>query len=95
MNTAATVNKITAQTVAYVPAVMAAMQAVEATATPDMSGATKQQIVVSQVVGGIEAGSAALENSPNPTVAGIAQLVNLFASIFHATGLFQRKHVAA
>lgn len=76
-----TIAAITSNTLSYAPAVVAGVQAAEITGA---SGATKQQAVIN----GILAGSQALEIAPNPNVAAIAALINLFVSIFNATGIF-------
>lgn len=92
MSTLSTVNTITTGVVQYAPAVIAGIQAAEATGT--VSGQSKQAAVVSAVLNGVEVGSGALENSPNPTVAGVASLVNLFVSIFNALGIFKKSPAA-
>lgn len=84
MSTASTINTITTQTLSYAPAVIAGVQAAELSGA---SGETKAQAVVNAVL----AGSGAAESATNPNVAGIASLVNLFVSIFNATGLFSHK----
>lgn len=83
-----TISAITTQTLTYAPAVIAGVQAAETTGA---SGTSKLQAVVN----GVLAGSQALEGAPNPDVAGIAALVNLFVSIFNATGIFSHKKAAA
>lgn len=83
-----TISAITTQTLTYAPAVIAGVQAAETTGA---SGTSKLQAVVN----GVLAGSQALEGAPNPDVAGIAALVNLFVSIFNATGIFGHKAKAA
>ena len=92
MSTATVVNNITHQTLTYAPAVLGAVQAIEAVA-PNLPGATKQQIVINQILAATGSVSTSLESSTNPTVAGIAGLVNLFVGILNATGIFQRKTV--
>jgi hypothetical protein len=72
-----TVNQITTQTATYAPALVLAAQAAGGT------GQEKQSAVV-RVLTGIEVGSGALENSPNPTVASVALLVNMLVSLFKA-----------
>lgn len=86
MSALSVVNQITSQTVDYAPAVIAGVQAAQAArnADPSITGAQAQSAVVSSILTGIEVGSGALETSKNPTVAGIALLVNLFVSIFKA-----------
>jgi hypothetical protein len=81
-----TINQITSQTLTYAPAVAAAVTAAQQirNADPSVTGPMAQHAVVSSVLTGIEVGSGALESSPNQTVAGIAQLVNLFVSLFQA-----------
>lgn len=93
MSTLATVNTITTGVVSYAPAVIAGIQAAEATGTA--SGQSKQAAVVSAVLNGVEVGSGALENSTNSTVAGVAALVNLFVSIFNSLGIFKHATVTA
>lgn len=80
--TAATVNDITNQIVAYTPAVIAGVQAAEVTG---VSGASKLQAVIA----GIQEGSQIAEGIPVPAVSAIAGLVNLVVSIFNAVGLFK------
>jgi hypothetical protein len=91
MSTLAVTTQITQGTLAYAPAVLAGVAAAES-AAPLAPGASKQAAVVSAVLNGIEVGSGALESSPNPTIAGVALLVNLFVSIFSSLGIF--KHAA-
>jgi hypothetical protein len=83
MTTLAVTNQITADTLAYAPALMAGVQAIE-TIAPPVPGATKQSVLLNKVLVGIDVGSGALESSPNPTVASCALLVNLFASLIKA-----------
>lgn len=83
-----TIDKITANEIAYAPAVLAGVQAAE---TAGGSGHDK----LNAVVNGIIAGSQTLESAPSPTVAGIAALVNLTVSILNALGIFKKKAVAA
>ncbi len=71
------INQITTQTATYAPALVLAAQASGGT------GPEKQSAVV-RVLTGIEVGSGALENSPNPTVASVALLVNMLVSLFKA-----------
>lgn len=78
------VTAITTQTLAYAPAVLAGIQVAEQS---NASGATKQQAVINAVL----AGSQSLESAPNPNVAGIAALVNLFVAILNATGALNHK----
>lgn len=75
------VTTITNETLQYAPAVIAGIQAAELTGA---TGQSKQAAVVSSVLNGVEVGSGVLESSPNPTVAGVALLVNMFVSIFKA-----------
>jgi hypothetical protein len=88
MSTASTVSNINHQTLQYLPAVIASVQAVEMLA-PTAPGADKFQAVMA----GFGAGSQALAgSSPNATVAGLAELVNLsvlFANLL--LPLFQHK----
>lgn len=86
MSTATVVNQITAATDANAPAVLAGIIGIEQAAS-SLPGATKAQIVVAQVL----AGARAAEGIPNPTVAGIAALVDIFVSILNASGLFKKK----
>lgn len=90
MSTLSTINAINNQTLQFAPAVLAAVQAVEAVA-PNMPGADKHTLVVNQVLAGVQAGSASAAGSSNATVAGISGLINLFVSILNATGIFNRK----
>jgi hypothetical protein len=83
MSTLAVTNQITSEALAYAPALLAGVQAIE-TIAPPVSGATKQSVLLNKVLVGIEVGSGALENSPNPTVASCALLVNLFAALIKA-----------
>lgn len=94
MSTLTTVNTITTGVEQYTPAVIAGIQAAELTGAP---GPSKQAAVVSSVLNGVEVGSGALENSSNPTVAGVALLVNMFVSIFKALnfGPFKQSPVVA
>jgi len=82
MNVQTTTNMITAETLTYAPAVLAGVQAMEAMA-PTAANPIKQSAVV-QAVTGIEVVSGALEASPNPTVASVAILVNLFCALIKA-----------
>jgi hypothetical protein len=85
MSIETSVNHITAETLAYTPAIIAAMQAAEST---QASGEKKQQAVVNAII----AGSAALaQGAPKPNVQAVAGLVNLFASIFNGLGVFKKK----
>lgn len=84
MSTSTAVTAITTQTLAYAPAVLAGVSVAEQSNAP---GATKLQAVVNGVLGT----SQALESAPNPDVAGISALVNLFVSILNATGVFSHK----
>lgn len=79
-----TIAAITNGTLTYTPAVIAGVQAAEASSA---DGATKQEAVVNAIL----AGSQAVESVPNPNVAGIAALVNLTISILNALGLFKHK----
>lgn len=79
-----TVTAITNATINYVPAVIAGVQAAEASTA---AGTTKLQAVVNGVLGT----TGALETNSNPNVAAIAALANLFVSIFNSTGLFSHK----
>lgn len=84
MSVTSTVTAITTQTLSYAPAVAAGVQAAELS---NASGDTKLEAVVN----GVLAISGATEQSTNPEVAGISLLVNLFVSIFNATGIFNHK----
>jgi N-acetylglucosamine-6-phosphate deacetylase len=88
MNMLAVTSLITADTLAFAPAVLAGVSAAE-TAAPLAPGTTKQAAVVNAVLQGIQVGSGELETSANPTVAGVATLVNLFVSIFNALKVFK------
>lgn len=83
-----TVNAITANEIAYAPAVLAGVQVAE---TSSASGASKAQAVIN----GIISGSLALESAPQPSVAGIAALVNLTVNILNALGIFSHKAAPA
>jgi hypothetical protein len=91
MTTLAVTNQITADTLTYAPAVLAGVAAAE-TAAPLAPGMSKQAAVVNAVLQGIQVGSGALETSANPTVAGVAVLINLVVSIFNDLKVF--KHAA-
>ncbi len=88
MSTASTIQAINNDTIAYAPAVIAGIQAAEATGS--ITGATGPQ-KAQAVIDGVLAGSQALENSKNANVAGIAALVDLFVSIFNSLGVFKHK----
>lgn len=90
MSVLSTVTTINTGVVQYAPAVLAGIQAAEATGA---TGPSKQAAVVSAVLNGVEVGSGDLVSSPNPTVAGVAALVNLFVTIFNSLNIF--KHTAA
>jgi len=79
-----TVNDITSGILIYTPAVIAGVQAAEATnaSGPDKLGA---------VLAGIQAGSGVLAGSTtaNGDVKAISGLVNLVVSIFNALGVFK------
>jgi len=83
-----TIAAIDNSVIAYTPAVIAGVQAAEASSA---SGGTKLQAVVNGVLGT----TGALESNPNPNVAAVSALVNLFVSIFNATGLFGHKSAPA
>lgn len=82
-----TIAAITNDTLSYAPATLAAVLAAEQSKA---AGSDKLQAVVDGVLGGTQA----LEASPNPNVAAISALANLFVSIFNATGLFSHKSTA-
>ena len=84
MSVATTVTTIDTQTLTYLPAVIAGMQAAELTGA---SVDSKKQAVLNAVI----AGSTVLASSPNPNVAAIAGMIDLFASIFTALGFFRKK----
>jgi hypothetical protein len=88
MPVSTTVNNINTQTLAYLPSVIAGIQAAEA-AAPEAPGASK----LDAVLAGIGAGSLALAGTPNANVASIAALVNMSVMIFHLLGAF--KHAKA
>lgn len=72
-----TVTAITTQTLTYAPAVYAGVMAVDEEA---ISGQDKFDAVLNGVIGT----SSVLATTPNPQVAGIAALINLFASLVKA-----------
>lgn len=84
MSVATTVTNITNNEVQYAPAVLAGVLAAEQSTQP---GTSKAQAVVN----GIIAASAAGAQVPQPTVAGISELVNLTVSILNALGVFSHK----
>ena len=88
MSVQSTILGITQQEAAYTPAVIAAVQAAEASGA---AGATKKQAVIDAII----AGSRQAESVSNPNVAAIAAMVDLTVSIFNITGLFSRKPKAA
>lgn len=83
-----TIATINTQTITYLPAVLAGVQAAEQS---NAAGATKKQAVVNAVI----AGARGAETSTNPNVAGIAALVDLVVSILNSTGVFSHKSPAA
>jgi hypothetical protein len=83
-----TIGTISTQTLTYAPAILAGVQAAEQST---VSGADKKQAVVNAVI----AGARAAEGVPNPQVAGIATLIDLFISILNATGVFSHKSAPA
>lgn len=87
MNITSTVHAIDAETLTYMPIVVAGMQAAELSTA---GGQTKKQAVLDAIVAGAEVG----EGIPVPQVAAIASMIDLFASIFNALGLFHRKPAA-
>ena len=85
----ATVNKITAGTMAYAPGVLQSMLAVEAAVHPSVPGVTKKEIILDAIM----AGAHGAESIPIPQIQAIAGLIDLFASILNSLGIF--KHHAA
>jgi hypothetical protein len=83
-----TIAAVNAQTLTYVPAVLAGVQAAEQSAG---NGASKKQAVVNAIL----IGARAAEATPNPNVAGIAALVDLVVSILNSTGVFSHKSAPA
>ena len=77
-----TIAAITIDSLTYVPAVIAGIQAAEATGQP---GATKQQAVINGILGSVEGATGVLATTPgvNANVSAIAALINLFVSIFY------------
>lgn len=75
------ISAITLATVNYSPAVLAGIQAAEASKA---SGSTKLQAVVNGVLGT----TGALETNTNPNVAAVSALANFFVGIANATGMF-------
>lgn len=90
MSVATTVNQITSVELQFVPAVLAGVQAAEATGAP---GHAKAQAVIDGVIAG--SGALAGQAGVQPTVAGIAALVNLTVSILNALGIFKKKSTPA
>jgi len=84
MSIESTVNQINTQTLQYAPAAMAGIMAAEQSTA---SGESKLQAVLD----GIQAGAHAGEQIPQPQVAAIAGMINLFVSIFNALGVFKHK----
>jgi hypothetical protein len=87
MSLASTTAAINKQTLAYLPAAIAGIQAAEVLAPEGTTGEQKFNAVME----GIGATSAALEGSPNVTVASVAALVNLGVLIAHLIGAFRHK----
>jgi flagellar biosynthesis protein FliQ len=85
-----TIAAINTQTLAFAPAVLAAIQAVEA-ADPHIPGTSKRQIVLDSIVGVAKVG----ETIPNANVAGISLMIDMFVSIFNAAGKFRKAPKAA
>lgn len=88
MNTLAVTTLITTDTLKYAPAALAGVAAAES-AAPLAPGTSKQAAVVNAVLQGVQVGSGVLETSTNPTVAGVATLVNLIVSIFNDLNVFR------
>ena len=80
MPTASIVANINSQALQYLPAVIAAIQAVELL-VPEAPGSTKFQAVMT----GLGTGT-----NPNQTVAGVAELVNLSVLFANLLGVFKR-----
>lgn len=85
-----TVNTISADVVQSAPLIATSVINIE-TAAAHLPGQTKLDLVTSIVL----ASATAAQNVPIPSVQAIAALVALFVGIFHASGLFQHKAVAA
>jgi hypothetical protein len=81
---------ISQQTLTYLPAALAGIQAAEH-AAPEAPGVSK----LAAVLAGIQAASQAAEAIPNPQVQGIAALVNLSVAIFNALGTFRHRSAPA
>lgn len=84
MSVVTTVDQIDAQTLTYIPAVIAGMHAAEQSTA---AGATKKQAVLDAIQAGAQAG----ESVQAPQVAAIAGMIDMFASIFKALGVFRHK----
>ncbi len=81
-----TVAQINQQTLTYLPAALAGIQAAEL-AAPNAPGASK----LDAVLAGIAAASQTAEAIPIPQVQGIAALVNLSVMIFNMLGAFRHR----
>jgi len=80
----AATTKINNQVLAYAPAAIAAIQAAE---TSDLSGAAKRQAVIDGILAGARAG----ETSQNVNVAAISGMIDLIVSVLNATGVFKKR----
>jgi hypothetical protein len=85
----ASVQKITDETIHYAPAAVAAILAIENAAKP-LPGRSKREVAIQA----IQASSRVAQGVPSPPVAGIGALVDLFVTIFNATGLFSKTPAA-
>ncbi len=80
------VEKITAQTMVYLPAVMAGVMVAQES---DAAGADKHAAVLDAVIAG--SGALAGAAGANPDVAAVSGLINLAVSILKALGVFKRR----
>lgn len=83
-----TVDKITTTELAYLPAVLAAVQAAE---TVNVSGETKYAAVLDTVTG---VSGAVAQTSTDPRVQGIAALIDLTVLLMNRLGSFKHKPAA-
>lgn len=83
-----TVNSINQLAAANMPAVVAAVQAVESMAPEGTIGAQKAVVAVQAI-------TQTLAGSPNANVAGVASLVNMAVLIANLLGAFRHKSSAS
>lgn len=79
-----TANEITGQVLAYAPLVVAGMHAAEQSS---MDGESKKQAVLD----GIAVASQVMIALPVPQMQAIGGMINMFATIFNALGVFKSK----